>query len=294
MKTLDYALTVAQDLVDGAVAAKDKGLAGRIYDAATIIAGEGVTPLGAGRYRVLSKSKPDVGYFTGRADCTCTAGRCRVRCSHQIAVELYERIHGVSAAPAVPTTRGAYEEDMSEDYVVSRKPSNYVPAPDGEHNAVCVDLVDLGMMENFEGKMQHKCRVVWEIDKTMEDGRRFTVGKTYTVSLHERANLYKDLVSWRGRDFTEEELAAFSMAKLLGAPCRLYIVHDERKGDVYANVANVTKAKEVKLKASGQYVRKKDRDDYKPPKNSPWNPKTKPQDNPSPAGPLDEDGAPAF
>lgn len=149
---------------------------------------------------------------------------------------------------------------------------DFVPCPDGEQNAVCVDIVDLGNKTGFEGKIQHKCRLVFEVAALMEDGRRFTVGQIFTVSLAETANLRKFLEKWRNKPFTKEELAGFDLEKLLGAPARVIVSQSEgRDGKVYANVDGVLPArKEAKLLSSGEYTRVKDRDNYAPPADSPW------------------------
>ena len=59
----------------------------------------------------------------------------------------------------------------------------------------------------------------------MEDGRPFAVSKTYTASLFEAAALRKDLESWRGKSFTEEELGGFDISKLLGCTARIEVGH---------------------------------------------------------------------
>ena len=148
--------------------------------------------------------------------------------------------------------------------VVQQK--QYTPAPEGMHAAVCVDVVDLGMLVGAFGE-KHKCRLAWEIAAVMEDGRRFTTQKTYTVSLHEKSTLFKDLKAWRGRAFTAEELAGFDLEKVIGAPCQLVITHDESEGKTYANITAILKAdpKNI-LKPSGKYIRAKDREGYVAPK----------------------------
>jgi hypothetical protein len=135
----------------------------------------------------------------------------------------------------------------------------FTPAPEGVHAAVCVDVVDLGMVESQWGK-RPKCRIVWEIEETMEDGKRFIVGKQYTLSLHQKSALFKDLKSWRGRPFTDEELAGFDLEKVIGAPAQLVIGHEDKDGTVYANVTAIIKATKA-LKPSGGYIRTKDRAD---------------------------------
>jgi hypothetical protein len=47
---------------------------------------------------------------------------------------------------------------------------------------------------------------------------------TLKQSLHPSSKMRKLLKSWRGRDFTKEELGSFVPKKLLGVPCRLTLV----------------------------------------------------------------------
>jgi hypothetical protein len=61
--------------------------------------------------------------------------------------------------------------------------------------------------------------------------------------MNEKSNLRKDLKSWRGKDFTEEEARSFDITKLLGAPCMLNIIHNPSKSDpskVYEQIAGIT------------------------------------------------------
>lgn len=124
--------------------------------------------------------------------------------------------------------------------------SNFTPAPAGTHTAVCVDVVDLGVLEvSFGGKnkMQHKIKLVWQIGEDMENGKPFMVSKRYTCSLHEKAALRKDLESWRGRAFTEGELSGFDLESLISVPCMLGVIHAPGKdGGTFANVSSVMKA----------------------------------------------------
>lgn len=147
--------------------------------------------------------------------------------------------------------------------------SAFVPAPVGNHQAVCVDVIDNGMVANTlfpnkdgSPKMQHKITVVWELDEDMEDGRRFVVQKRYTNSLSEKATLRHDLESWRGRPFDEQELMGFDVERLLGASCLLNVVHKAgSKGGTFANVASVSPLVKgmAKMQPKGDYVRVCDR-----------------------------------
>jgi hypothetical protein len=136
---------------------------------------------------------------------------------------------------------------------------SYTPPPEGMWHAVCVDVVDLGMVNGQWGE-KHKCRIVWELNQKMSDGRPFTAQKQYTISLHEKASLYKDLKAWRGKPFTTEELEGFDVEKVIGAPCQLVITHEEKDGMVYGNITAIIKADpKNKLQPVGTYVRAKDR-----------------------------------
>ena len=54
-----------------------------------------------------------------------------------------------------------------------------------------------------------------------------TISKFYTLSLHEKSNLGQDLVSWRGRPFTETERQGFDITKLIGVTCQLNVMHTD-------------------------------------------------------------------
>lgn len=125
--------------------------------------------------------------------------------------------------------------------------SDYKPLPAGNYAATCIRVIDLGTQTtNYQGeeKSARKVRIFWEIpEETVEwEGqiRPATISSTYTASLHEKANLRKVLESWRGRAFTADELKGFDTKNVLGAPCLLNVVHTEKDGRTYANVAGVT------------------------------------------------------
>jgi len=127
--------------------------------------------------------------------------------------------------------------------------SNSTPAPSGTHFARCYQIIDLGThTREFSGKSKRlrELRISWELPTELhvfneEKGEQpFTVHKTYTMSLHEKANLRHHLESWRGRPFSEQELSGFDMSNVLGAPCLVTVVHAEKNGKTYANIASVT------------------------------------------------------
>lgn len=136
--------------------------------------------------------------------------------------------------------------------------------PVGLYDAVCVDVVDLGLeTTTWQGKTksQHKVRIVWLLGKVQSTGKPFQAMKKYTLSLSDKATLRADLESWRGKPFTEEELNGFDLERLIGAPCRILINHYQGKGDgkTRHGVQSLIKAEgKVNINTAG-YVRKKDR-----------------------------------
>jgi len=115
--------------------------------------------------------------------------------------------------------------------------------PMGAHPAVCCDVVDLGVLKVVYGgqeKQQHKIRIVWQIDELDQNGKPFRAQKRYTLSLHEKAALRKDLESWRGKPFKDTDLKdGFDVEKLLSVPCFLNIIHEFKDGKIYANVTAI-------------------------------------------------------
>jgi hypothetical protein len=138
----------------------------------------------------------------------------------------------------------------------------YTPAPAGTHQAVCVDVIDKGLVPNSfkPGTVQHKITVAWQIDELRDDGKRFLVYKRYTCSLNEKATLRKDLESWRGRAFTRDEEMGFDVESVVGANCLINVQHNESGDKTYANVTAVMALPKgmPKLSAS-DYVRERDR-----------------------------------
>jgi hypothetical protein len=131
---------------------------------------------------------------------------------------------------------------------------NFKRVPPGAYIGRCYSLIDLGTQLSsgqFGEKLQHKIRIGWELFGDDEDGNPLTIdmdgkempltiSKSYTVSLHEKAGLRRDLAAWRGRDFSEEEAKAFDVSKLLGAYCMVNVTSSETNGKTYSNVAGLT------------------------------------------------------
>ncbi len=129
--------------------------------------------------------------------------------------------------------------------------SSYEPIPSGSYAARCYSMVHIGTIEeNIMGtnKKLNKVRISWELPTELkvfkeENGEQpHVISKEFTLSLHEKSTLRAFLKNWRGKDFTDEEAAAFDIEKLIGAPCMLNITHKQKKDNsgVYAEIGSVS------------------------------------------------------
>jgi hypothetical protein len=129
--------------------------------------------------------------------------------------------------------------------------SDFTPVPAGTHFAVCDQVVDLGkqriVSQMYGESVKHQVYIRWQIPAERveweKDGQKHegpaVIGKTYTVSLSDKANLRKDLQAWRGKPFTPDELRGFDIAKLLGVPATITVTHTDKDQKTYANVASL-------------------------------------------------------
>ncbi len=124
--------------------------------------------------------------------------------------------------------------------------------PAGNYIARCYQMIHIGTIQELimgEVKTVNKVRIGWELPeerrvfKTENGEQPFVISKEFTLSMHEKSNLRKTLASWRGKDFSEDEVKAFDITKLLGVPCMLNVIHKQGKRDPsksYEEIAGVT------------------------------------------------------
>lgn len=108
--------------------------------------------------------------------------------------------------------------------------------PEGLYPAVCILMANIGTQrtpyQNEDGtdKVQKKLVLGFETEKGI-------ISRELTMSLNDKANLRAILESWRGKKFTKEELEGFDPSVLLGKPCTVQIMHNDK--GTFANVSNV-------------------------------------------------------
>jgi hypothetical protein len=127
----------------------------------------------------------------------------------------------------------------------------FTPVPAGTYLARCYRIVDLGTQKSeWQGQVKHLPKIMVQFEVHGEDendkplvtskGEPMTISKNYTLSLGEKASLRKDLASWRGRDFTQDELAGFELKNVLGAWAMISVTHSAVGEKTYANIASVS------------------------------------------------------
>ncbi len=129
--------------------------------------------------------------------------------------------------------------------IAKEKGGNFTPAPQGTHLAKSFGVISLGTQHNQNFADAFKIMIMWELpnETVMIDGKPapMVVNKEYSLSLSQKANLRRDLESWRGRAFTPQELDGFAVEKILGKDCMLTIAHQQTaKGSVYAKITSVS------------------------------------------------------
>ena len=115
---------------------------------------------------------------------------------------------------------------------------------DGVYTAISSMIIDLGLQRNERfDKDQRKFLMIWEIvGETITIGEDILpriINKEYSYSLGEKSNLKKDLESWRGQAFTEEEFKGFNLLNVLNKGCQLQIINKENNGKTYNNIAGI-------------------------------------------------------
>lgn len=131
---------------------------------------------------------------------------------------------------------------------VSAKPTSSTPPLEaGSYIARCVQIIDLGeQMNELAGKLQRQVMLMFEIpsERVVIDGadKPRMMSATYTASLSDKAKLRGVLESWRGKQFTDEELACFDLHNVLNVPCLLSVVEKTSKtGNKYSSIGSISR-----------------------------------------------------
>lgn len=149
------------------------------------------------------------------------------------------------------------------------KAGTFVPAPTGSHQAVLVDIQDLGELDDGFGGRKPYIKYIFQLAELMEEDasgkqKPYVVSRRFNATLHNKGHLKPFIQSMRGVQFTPEELKGFDDEELVGKNYLVTIIHNTTdKGQTYANIASIAPW-DTKFGPNiepQEYVRAKDRTD---------------------------------
>lgn len=115
----------------------------------------------------------------------------------------------------------------------------------GTHLAICYLMADLGIQETPFGP-KPQVYMGFELPNNLIDrgGKAVpeSIGAFYTMSMHEKSNLRHMLEAWRGKPFSDEEIAqGVRLASVVGKACLVTVIHKQTQaGRTRARISAVT------------------------------------------------------
>lgn len=125
------------------------------------------------------------------------------------------------------------------------KGTSFTPLSEGVHTAICSGLIDIGEQysEKFDKKIDKVIIMLDVLDEPYLDKagqlQSRMIRKEYSTSLNEKSSLRKDLESWRGKAFTEEELVGFDLKNILNKGCNINVINESKDGRTYSKIAGI-------------------------------------------------------
>lgn len=116
--------------------------------------------------------------------------------------------------------------------------------PAGTHVARCYQIIHIGTIpDTYQGepRIVDKVRLVFELPlETADFGKGeqpFSIGRDFTLSMHEKSGLRAFVQNWLGEALTDSDAAKFNVATLLGKECMLNVMHrTANTGRTYADI----------------------------------------------------------
>ena len=115
----------------------------------------------------------------------------------------------------------------------TKSATNYEPVPIGSHVARVYQVIHVGTVEGFQGKLQNKVRITFELPneerefKQGEGPKPMSISGDYTLSFHEKSNLRQLIEACCGA--MEGELEVFDVESLLGKTCLITVKQKDRQ-----------------------------------------------------------------
>lgn len=127
--------------------------------------------------------------------------------------------------------------------------STFEPVPAGTHPARCYQMVSLGTQPPGNPQYKPSFQVVLAFELPNEQIERGGQSVPMSTSQFLNAklgtqqkpsNTRKFIEAWRGKAFTAQEVAGFDLSKVVGAPCLLNIIHEDRGGKTVSKIASIS------------------------------------------------------
>ena len=114
---------------------------------------------------------------------------------------------------------------------------------EGDHPAVCVDVVDQGLQETRYGP-KHRVQFIFATDETLRggeyDGQPALMFATFTNTSSAQGALRPFVEAWSGEAMTDDEIEKLERDDLIGQPATLTVKHgDDANGNTYANIDRI-------------------------------------------------------
>lgn len=139
------------------------------------------------------------------------------------------------------------EREAKMGRYASEPGNTFEQAPADTHVARCIKLIDLGTQRGeYQGQptVRNQVMITWELPQALmtkgeASGKPFIVSAFLTNSLGEKAKLRGWLEAWRGKEFTAAELKKFDLQNILGVPCLVTVIHNEKGKAVVQGVTKL-------------------------------------------------------
>lgn len=123
------------------------------------------------------------------------------------------------------------------------------PVPKGNHVARLYQIIHIGT-NSFEymgeTKSSDKIRLTFELSnerKAFKEGdepKPYSISREFGFSMHTKSKLRPFVEGMIGTALFDKEADNFDFESLLGQECLLNVVHEEKNGNVYANIAGAS------------------------------------------------------
>lgn len=133
--------------------------------------------------------------------------------------------------------------------ILKESESTFEPVPAGTHPARCYQMVSLGTQPPGNPQFKPSFQVVLGFELPNEqierNGERFPMSTSQFLNAklgtqQKPSNTRKFIEAWRGKAFTAAEISGFDLSKVVGAPCLLNIIHEDRNGKTNAKIASIS------------------------------------------------------